>query len=48
MTALVCGGIDEMANLQWLDLATHKAKTRLEVARCRTKDHSVARNCLHR
>lgn len=34
--ALICGGRDEFANLQWLDIATHKAKTRVEVKLCRT------------
>lgn len=34
--ALVCGGKDELPNLQWLDIATHKAKTRAEVKLCRT------------
>lgn len=33
--ALICGGKDELGNLQWLDVATHKAKTREEVRRCR-------------
>jgi hypothetical protein len=33
--ALICGGRDELANLQWLSLAEHKAKTRVEVKLCR-------------
>ncbi len=35
--ALVCGGKDELANLQWLDTASHKAKTRVEVKLCRAR-----------
>lgn len=34
--ALICGGRDELANLQWLTIAEHKAKTRVEVKLCRT------------
>lgn len=34
--ALVCGGSDTLDNLQWLDIDTHKAKTRVEVKLCRT------------
>lgn len=33
--ALVCGGRDEMTNLQWLSVEEHKAKTRVEVKLCR-------------
>jgi hypothetical protein len=33
--ALICGGRDELANLQWLTVADHKAKTRAEVKLCR-------------
>ena len=33
--ALVCGGKDEMANLQWLTVAEHKAKTAKDVRECR-------------
>jgi hypothetical protein len=34
--ALICGGRDELANLQWLTVEDHKAKTRVEVKLCRT------------
>lgn len=34
--ALICGGADTLANLQWLDIARHKAKTRDEVKLCRS------------
>lgn len=34
--ALICGGMDEMSNLQWLTVSDHKAKTRVEVKLCRT------------
>lgn len=34
--ALVCGGRDTLENLQWLDVETHKAKTRVEVKLCRS------------
>jgi hypothetical protein len=33
--ALVCGGRDELANLQWLPVAEHREKTRVEVKLCR-------------
>ncbi len=33
--ALVCGGRDELGNLQWLTIDEHKAKTRVEVKLCR-------------
>ena len=33
--ALVCGGRDELANLQWLAVAEHHEKTRVEVKLCR-------------
>ena len=33
--ALVCGGSDALANLQWLTIDEHKAKTRVEVKLCR-------------
>lgn len=33
--ALICGGRDELANLQWLSVDEHKAKTRVEVKLCR-------------
>jgi hypothetical protein len=35
--ALVCGGRDDLANLQWLTVEEHKAKTRVEVKLCRTR-----------
>lgn len=35
--ALVCGGVDELQNLQWLSVAEHKAKTRVEVKLCRKR-----------
>lgn len=34
--ALVCGGRDELDNLHWLDIESHKAKTRVEVKLCRS------------
>ena len=35
--ALVCGGRDELGNLQWLAVAEHRAKTRVEVKLCRAR-----------
>lgn len=35
--ALICGGKDELRNLQWLTVATHKEKTRVEVKLCRPR-----------
>lgn len=35
--ALVCGGRDELGNLQWLTVAEHKAKTKVEVKLCRAR-----------
>lgn len=35
--ALICGGKDELSNLQWLSVADHKAKTRVEVKLCRPR-----------
>lgn len=35
--ALICGGRDEVANLQWLGIEEHKAKTRVEVKLCRPR-----------
>lgn len=35
--ALICGGRDELQNLQWLSVAEHKAKTRVEVKLCRPR-----------
>lgn len=35
--ALICGGRDELANLQWLTVAEHKEKTRVEVKLCRPR-----------
>lgn len=33
--ALICGGRDELGNLQWLAVAEHREKTRVEVKLCR-------------
>lgn len=35
--ALVCGGRDELGNLQWLPVAEHQEKTRVEVKLCRRR-----------
>lgn len=35
--ALECGGRDVVVNLQWLTVAVHRAKTRLDNARCRRR-----------
>jgi hypothetical protein len=35
--ALVCGGRDEVSNLQWLPVAEHRDKTRVEVKLCRAR-----------
>lgn len=35
--SLVCGGLDELGNLQWLTTEDHKAKTRAEVKLCRSR-----------
>lgn len=35
--ALVCGGRDELENLQWLSIEEHRAKTRVEVKLCRAR-----------
>ncbi len=35
--ALVCGGRDELGNLQWLTIDEHRAKTRAEVKLCRAR-----------
>lgn len=35
--ALVCGGRDELRNLQWLPVAEHREKTRVEVKLCRSR-----------
>lgn len=35
--ALICGGRDVRENLQWLSVAEHKAKTRVEVKLCRAR-----------
>lgn len=35
--ALICGGRDELANLQWLTVEEHRAKTRVEVKLCRSR-----------
>lgn len=34
---LKCGGSDDPANMQWLTIEDHKAKTRREARLCRTK-----------
>lgn len=38
--ALICGGVDEVANLQWLQIAEHREKSRAEVKLCRTNKHT--------
>lgn len=35
--ALICGGRDELGNLQWLPVAEHREKTRVEVKLCRSR-----------
>jgi hypothetical protein len=35
--ALICGGRDELQNLQWLPVAAHREKTRVEVKLCRAR-----------
>jgi hypothetical protein len=35
--ALVCGGRDELANLQWLPVDAHREKTLVEVKLCRRR-----------
>lgn len=35
--ALVCGGRDEVGNLQWLTVEEHRKKTRREVRECRRR-----------
>ena len=35
--ALVCGGKDDLGNLQWLAVAEHRDKTRVEVKLCRAR-----------
>lgn len=35
--ALVCGGRDEVGNLQWLSVAEHREKSRVEVKLCRAR-----------
>jgi hypothetical protein len=42
--ALVCGGRDELANLQWLPVAEHREKTRAEVKLCRTNKHTKGKS----
>jgi hypothetical protein len=39
--ALICGGRDELQNLQWLSVEDHKAKTRVEVKLCRPRERST-------
>lgn len=36
--ALVCGGRDEPANLQWLTAQEHREKTRRDMRGCRARD----------
>lgn len=38
--ALICGGKDELANLQWITIEDHKAKTRVEVKLCRPRSRT--------
>lgn len=38
---LCAGGADAVHNLQWLSIAEHRAKTRLDRAGCRQKDPSA-------
>ncbi len=38
--ALICGGRDELQNLQWLTVEEHRAKTRVEVKLCRPRVRS--------
>lgn len=40
--ALVCGGRDELGNLQWLTVAEHREKTRVEVKLCRPRARAVS------
>lgn len=35
--ALICGGKDELQNLQWLPVAEHREKTKVEVKLCRAR-----------
>jgi len=35
--SLICGGKDEVSNLQWLSIPEHKEKTRVEVKLCRSR-----------
>lgn len=35
--ALVCGGRDVLDNLQWLPIAEHRQKTKVEVKLCRAR-----------
>jgi hypothetical protein len=41
--ALICGGRDELGNLQWLTIAEHKEKTRVEVKLCRARGYGPVR-----
>ena len=40
--ALICGGRDELANLQWLPVVEHREKTRVEVKLCRPRASAAA------
>jgi hypothetical protein len=35
--ALICGGRDEVRNMQWLQVQQHREKTRVEVKLCRPR-----------
>jgi hypothetical protein len=37
LEALICGGQDQLGNLQWLPVAEHREKTRVEVKLCRAR-----------
>lgn len=41
--ALICGGKDEMQNLQWLTVAEHREKTKVEVKLCRSRQQAAPR-----
>ncbi len=42
--ALVCGGRDDLANLQWLRTEEHREKTKAEVKLCRTNKHAKGKS----
>jgi hypothetical protein len=35
--ALICGGKDELQNLQWISVEEHREKTKVEVKLCRPR-----------